>query len=64
MYQRKQWTAAQLRKMNEESFLVEMLDMFQYSPSNEDNSSTEQMRAKLDAIEEALKTRLDVTRSN
>ena len=63
MYQRKQWTAAQLSKMNEESFLVEMLDMFQYSPSNEDDSSVEQMRAKLEAIEAALKTRLGITRN-
>ncbi|MBP0047866.1 hypothetical protein H9C73_03880 [Marinobacterium sp. AK62] len=63
MYQRKQWTPAQLSKMNEESFLVEMLDMFQYSPSNSDESSTDAMRAKLDAIEAALKARLESTRT-
>lgn len=50
--------------MNEENFLVEMLDVFQYSPSNEDTSSIEQMRQKLDAIEAALKVRLDVKRGN
>ncbi|SIQ58520.1 hypothetical protein [Marinobacterium stanieri] len=64
MYQRKQWTAEQLSKMNEESFLVEMLDMFQYSPSNADSSSTTQMQSKLDAVEAALKARLEATREN
>ncbi|WP_417533982.1 hypothetical protein [Marinobacterium stanieri] len=50
--------------MNEESFLVEMLDMFQYSPSNADASSTTQMQSKLDAVEAALKARLEATREN
>lgn len=62
MYKSKHWTPEQISKMNEESFLVEMLDMFQFSPSNEDTRSTDQMRQKLDAIEEALKTRLEVKR--
>ncbi|GAA0694695.1 hypothetical protein GCM10009104_22760 [Marinobacterium maritimum] len=64
MYKSKHWTPEQISKMNEESFLVEMLDMFQYSPSNEDNSSTEQMRQKLAVIEDALKTRLDAKRGS
>ncbi len=64
MYKSKHWTPEQISKMNEESFLVEMLDMFQYSPSNEDASSTEQMRQKLTAIEDALKTRLDAKRES
>ncbi len=64
MYQRKQWTAEQLSKMNEESFLVEMLDMFAYSPSNADASSTEQIQSKLEAVEAALKARLESTRSS
>ncbi|GAA0792738.1 hypothetical protein [Marinobacterium sediminicola] len=64
MYKTKHWTPEQISKMNEESFLVEMLDMFQYSPSNADSNPTEQMRQKLDAIEEALKTRLDAKRND
>ncbi len=64
MYKSKHWTPEQISKMNEESFLVEMLDMFQYSPSNEDTSSTEQMRQKLAVIEDALKTRLDAKRGS
>lgn len=64
MYKSKHWTPDQLSKMNEENFLVEMLDVFQYSPSNEDNSSVEQMRQKLDAIENALKARLESKRGN
>jgi hypothetical protein len=64
MYKSKHWTPEQISKMNEENFLVEMLDVFQYSPSNEDTSSIEQMRQKLDAIEAALKVRLDVKRGN
>lgn len=62
MYKSKHWTPEQISKMNEESFLVEMLDMFQYSPSNEDTRSTDQMRQKLDAIEAALRARLDAKR--
>ncbi|MBV0932621.1 hypothetical protein [Marinobacterium weihaiense] len=63
MYKSKHWTPEQISKMNEESFLVEMLDVFQYSPSNEDTHDIDQMRAKLDAVEAALKTRLDAKRS-
>ncbi|MBR9828295.1 MAG: hypothetical protein GYB41_06600 [Oceanospirillales bacterium] len=63
MYKSKLWTPEQLSKMNEESFLIEMLDMFQYSPSNDDDSSVERMRTKLEAVETALKTRLEVKRT-
>ena len=63
MYSHKNWTPEQISKMNEETFLVEMLDMFQFSPSNEDHSDIEQMRKKLDVIEKALQTRLEVHRS-
>jgi hypothetical protein len=44
MYSHKNWTPEQISKMNEEKFLVEMLDMFRFSPSNDDNSAVEQMR--------------------
>ncbi|MBA4500950.1 hypothetical protein [Marinobacterium marinum] len=63
MYKSQHWTPEQIRKMNEENFLVEMLDVFQYSPSNEDSSSVEQMQKKLDAIESALQARLEATRT-
>lgn len=59
MYSHKNWTPEQISKMNEESFLIEMLDMFSFSPANEDNSSTELMRKQLDAVEQILKTRLE-----
>jgi len=63
MYSHKNWTPEQISKMNEESFLVEMLDMFRYSPSNEDNSAIEQMRKQLDSVEQALQARLDTKRT-
>lgn len=50
--------------MNEEKFLIEMLDMFRFSPSNDDNSAVEQMRKQLDAVEQILQTRLETKRSN
>jgi len=56
MYSQKHWTPEQISKMNEETFLVEMLDMFRFSPSL--------MRKKLDAIEQTLKTRLETRRSS
>jgi len=64
MYSHKNWTPEQISKMNEETFLVEMLDMFQFSPSNEDQSDVEQMRKKLEFIEQALQTRLEAHRSS
>lgn len=64
MYKSRHWTPEQVSKMNEENFLVEVLDMFQYSPSNADSNPTEQMRLKLDAIEAALQARLDTKRSS
>lgn len=63
MYSHKNWTPEQISKMNEESFLVEMLDMFRFSPSNEDNSAIEQMRKQLDSVEQALQARLDTKRT-
>lgn len=64
MYSHKNWTPEQISKMNEETFLVEVLDMFQFSPSNEDHSDVEQMRKKLEFIEQALQTRLKAHRSS
>lgn len=64
MYSHKNWTPEQISKMNEESFLVEMLDMFRFSPSNDDNSAVDQMRKQLDAVEQVLQARLDSKRSD
>jgi len=64
MFSSKRWTPEQLRKMNEESFLIEMLDMFQFSPSNEDHSDVERMRKQLDAVEQVLQARLDAKRTD
>ncbi|WP_151702844.1 hypothetical protein [Nitrincola alkalilacustris] len=56
----KSWNAAQVLKMNEEAFMVEVLDMIKFSPDNgEDDMSIAQMKAKLDAVEEALELRLN-----
>jgi hypothetical protein len=60
MYKTKRWTAEQLVKMNEESFLVEALDMIRLSPELSDGSNTiDAMKSKLDALEAALGIRLD-----
>jgi|CEGF01.1.fsa_nt_gi hypothetical protein len=64
MYSHKNWTPEQISKMNEEKFLIEMLDMFRFSPSNDDNSAVEQTRKQLDAVEQILQTRLETKRSN
>lgn len=56
----KSWNAAQVLKMNEEAFMVEVLDMIKFSPDNGENDmSIAQMKAKLDAVEEALELRLN-----
>ncbi len=60
MYKTKHWTAEQLAKMNEASFLVEALDMIRMSPELSDGSnSIDIMKSKLDALEAALGIRLD-----
>jgi len=64
MFSDKRWTPEQLRKMNEESFLIEMLDMFRFSPSNNDNSDVDKMRKQLDAVEQVLQARLEAKRSD
>lgn len=60
MYKSKRWTAEQLAKMNEESFLVEALDMIRMSPELSDGTNTiDAMKSKLEVLEEALGIRLD-----
>ncbi|MGH1462607.1 MAG: hypothetical protein ACRBB6_11270 [Neptuniibacter sp.] len=54
----KTWTQDQLRQMNEENFLVELLDMIKVSPVTDD-SDTElaRMKEKLVIIEAMIKER-------
>jgi len=54
------WNAEQLKQMNEERFLVEMLDMFKYTPEFSDSDDTiKAMHDCLARVEEALRTRLE-----
>lgn len=58
--EQKIWNQDQLQKMNEEAFLVEMLDMLQISPvTAEDDSDIKRMKVKLDNVEAMIKGRLD-----
>jgi len=60
MYKTKHWTAEQLAKMNEETFLVEALDMIRISPELSDGSnSIDVIKRKLEALESMLDNRLD-----
>jgi hypothetical protein len=60
MYKIKRWTPEQLAKMNEESFLVEALDMIRMSPELSDGSNAiDAMMLKLEALETALGIRLE-----
>lgn len=58
-YQQKIWNSDQLQQMNEEAFLVEMLDMIKISPVTDDNDSDiNKMKQKLDTIEAMIKGRI------
>jgi len=59
------WNPEQLKQMNEERFLVEMLDMFKYTPELDDSdSAVKEMRAHLEHVEQALRARLEVTKES
>ncbi|WP_027854580.1 hypothetical protein [Marinobacterium litorale] len=59
------WTAEQLKQMNEERFLVEMLDMFRYTPEFSDSdSSVKEMQEHLTRVEDALRARLAVAKES
>lgn len=50
------WTPEQLASMNEQSFIIEMLDMIHLSPSvSNDDAIVEAMKARLAWVEAALK---------
>ncbi|MGI1669688.1 MAG: hypothetical protein K6L74_05120 [Neptuniibacter sp.] len=54
----KTWSQNQLRQMNEESFLVELLDMIKVSPVTDDSDAElAQMKEKLAVIEAMIKDR-------
>ncbi|MCP4596617.1 hypothetical protein [Neptuniibacter sp.] len=58
-YKQKIWNSDQLQQMNEEAFLVEMLDMIKISPVTDDNDSDiNKMKQKLDTIEAMIKGRI------
>ena len=53
------WTPDQLLKMNEESFMVEVIDMIKFSPEIDDtDAQVNTMKQKLTLIEEMIQTRL------
>lgn len=58
----KTWTREELTKMNEESFLVDLLDTIKFSPEIGDNDRTiEAMIKKLEAVEAQINVRLEKT---
>lgn len=58
-YELKTWNADQLKKMNEETFLVEVLDMIKISPVSSDTAlDIDKIKTKLDHVESMIKDRL------
>lgn len=59
------WTAEEVLKMNEETFMVEVLDMIKFSPElDETDAGVAVTQKKLDAIEQLLQARLNAKQSN
>lgn len=55
----KTWSADEIAKMNEESFLVDLLDTIKFSPELGNNDKMiDLLTEKLDAIETAIEHRL------
>ncbi|MCV6611916.1 MAG: hypothetical protein OIF55_14160 [Amphritea sp.] len=56
----KTWDSDQLKQMNEEAFLVDLLDMIKISPVIDDNDSAiNKMKARLDSVEAMIRDRLE-----
>ena len=56
----KHWTPEQLRKMNEQAFLIDLLDMINISPVIDDSdSSLAALQIQLATIEAMIADRLD-----
>lgn len=61
----KRWTAEEVIKMNEETFMVEVLDMIKFSPElDETDQAVADTKKKLEAIEQILETRLNAVKAN
>ncbi len=57
------WTKEQLNKMNEEAFLVEILDMIKISPEISDNDEViDSIKSKLEFVESQIIARLEAKR--
>ncbi|MBN3564118.1 hypothetical protein [Aliamphritea spongicola] len=56
----KHWTPEQLRQMNEQAFLLDLLDMIKISPTtDESDSSLAALQIQLATIEAMIADRLD-----
>ncbi|WP_271272989.1 hypothetical protein [Aliamphritea hakodatensis] len=56
----KHWTPEQLRQMNEQAFLLDLLDMIKISPTtDESDSSLAALQTQLATIEAMIADRLD-----
>ena len=56
----KHWTPEQLRQMNEQAFLLDLLDMIKISPTtDESDSSLAALKIQLATIEAMIADRLD-----
>lgn len=54
-HQTKAWTEGQLKKMNQEDFMVDFLDTFKISPVVSDSDQTiDDMQEKLNRVEKQL----------
>lgn len=57
---RKTWDSAQVKQMNEEAFLVDLLDTISISPVlDASDSDIDKMKARLDTVEAMIRDRLD-----
>ena len=55
----KSWSSEQLKQMNEEAFLVDLLDMIKISPVTDSTDGDVQlMQNKLDIVEAMIRDRL------
>ena len=60
MQTHKTWSKEQLKQMNEEAFLVDLLDMIKISPVTDASDATvDQIKDKLSTVESMIKDRLD-----
>lgn len=61
----KRWTPEEVIKMNEETFMVEVLDMIKFSPELDETDQTVAItKKKLEAVEQALEARLNAVKNN